>query len=405
MTDDKKAYREDDLTEADRQVLRLYEQTQEPIPWDASDDAVLAFARQIRPPQIGSDESGSDEAGPRQAGEDQAEKTLVPGGPAPLGRTSMDDLLGGDETSSEAENQPPQDEKVVPFARPKRSFVGRIVHSPLTGLAMAASLVLGVFIGQGIDPILGPKEPVFRTVEPRATVDPPPALAEPRGLDRLAEQVAALNCADVSLGVLPGSDLQLEGFVASDEDLASLRGLLADLPKQYKAITTNIAVRPWPFCEALTLLNSHAGGARSGSEAPVIRPLRHGIEFKNGEPIVLEASAAAAGGGYLYVDYLQRDGTVIHMLPTLVKPDNRAEANGRIVIGEGARQYLAGEPYGTDLVIMVQSPEPLFAKPRPEIEPARPYLAALRQALAAQAEAGLSGQILSAHSFLGSSPD
>ena len=33
--------RDDDLTEADRQVMRLYDDTKKPIDWDASDDAIL----------------------------------------------------------------------------------------------------------------------------------------------------------------------------------------------------------------------------------------------------------------------------------------------------------------------------------------------------------------------------
>ena len=101
-----------DLTEADRIIMGLYDQTREPIAWDESDDAIMAFAREIHAegPPVADSDADSD------AGDQEA------------------------------------DGNVVPFGPRKRSFVSRIIHSPATGFAMAASLVIGVFVGQGINP-------------------------------------------------------------------------------------------------------------------------------------------------------------------------------------------------------------------------------------------------------------
>ena len=65
MDREKKVYLEDpELSEADRVVLRLYEEAVEPVDWDESDDAILAFSRGIE----SSTEDGS--GGAETAGED-----------------------------------------------------------------------------------------------------------------------------------------------------------------------------------------------------------------------------------------------------------------------------------------------------------------------------------------------
>ena len=103
--------RNGDLTDADKAVTELYRQSQTPIEWDASDEAILAFARNIdRPGQV--EEAAASDAEPES-----------------------------------------DDPAVVPFRRPQQQqTTWRALRSPVAGFAIAASLFVGIFAGQALTP-------------------------------------------------------------------------------------------------------------------------------------------------------------------------------------------------------------------------------------------------------------
>ena len=131
MDRDKKAYLKDrELTEADRVVLGLYERAAESIEWDDSDEAILTLARSIHAEDEGKDQSGSLAA---DAADSPADNQ---------------DLAHAAETDEEDGGA-----NVVAFAPRKRPAVGRAFYrSPVAGFSIAASLMIGIFAGQGLTP-------------------------------------------------------------------------------------------------------------------------------------------------------------------------------------------------------------------------------------------------------------
>ena len=107
MVKNKNLRNQEDLTEADKAVLRLYEDSKSPIEWDESDDAVLSFARSIHEP--------AEESEP-----DEAPQT--------------------------------EDSTVVPLRRPQAKPPISVFRAPLAGLAIAATLLIGVVVGQSVSP-------------------------------------------------------------------------------------------------------------------------------------------------------------------------------------------------------------------------------------------------------------
>ena len=116
--------------------------------------------------------------------------------------------------------------------------------------------------------------------------------------------------------------------------------------------------------------------------------------------MVIEAIAPTDAAAFVYVDFVQQDGTVVHLAPTGDTPGSLLEAGTRLVLGQGAQRYRVEPPFGTEMVMVVTSPVPLFDKARPQVEPAQDYLGALRAALGQARDGGHGPALRSDFSFL-----
>ncbi len=357
--------RDDDLTEADREVMRLYDETKKPIDWDASDDAILALSREIHR------KGGTGAAAP-------TEETTA-GGAAPEG--------------------PEESGNVVQFAPRSPSFIHRVIHSPAMGFSLAASLMIGVFSGQVILPYVnlgvapGYNDVVrdnkrlqheldqSQTMLTRSLSAHGGAAVQSVGsIMQLTQALSGFDCASLSATLSKDMKIAVSGYVSSDADLQHLGEKLAGLDRTAE-IVNQAVVAGKPACAFLDLLYQKAGAGTAVPSLPALRPFQHGPAYTAHERLVVEAEATSLYDGYLYVDYIQHDGTVLHMLPSAEKTANAVKAGARVLLGDGTQKYTVAPPYGTETLIILSSPVPLFHKSRPQIEPAKDYLDALRQAL------------------------
>lgn len=386
MDEEKKAYLEDDLTDEDLAVLRLYEAAAEPVPWDESDDAVLAMAHSA----VGS----------------QEDATLVPGVNAPASPAAPADA--GQAEGAENEN-------VVAF-KPRQGFsIRRVLQSPAAGFAMAACLVLGVFAGQGLSPYVNlGVGPDYRALEAEnkalrqqaattrsITVQNP----EKADLERLTGFLAGFSCADLSLTLSQGRGVRVAGHLGSVNDLRRLNVELASLGSNTEEMTRDVRVFDWPICEALEIVAPYGGVNASGSVGPGLRLDNHGLNYKAGERLVVEVSAGAVDGGYIYVDYFQHDGQVQHMLPTLDLLNNKLQPGQSVTLGDAGQSYMISPPFGTELVLVVETPLPIFGPARPEVERAQDYLNSLNKALNGLVARGRGDEIAIAYKAITSHGD
>jgi Domain of unknown function (DUF4384) len=342
---------DDDLTDADREVMRLYETENRPIDWDESDDAILAFSREIH-------------AGKAPAAEDEQAST------------------------------------VVPFAPRKRSFVHQVIHSPATGFAMAACLMIGVFAGQGmislVDLGVAPGYDVVvqdnkrlqqelnqtQTQLTRSLAGSAATSGTPVGgsLMQLTQALSGFDCASLAATLSKDMKITVSGYVASDADLKQLGEKLAGFNRMTE-IVNQATVAGRPACGVLELLQHKASAQADLGTLPVVRPFGHGSQFAAEEKLVVEADATSLYDGYLYVDFVQHDGTVLHMLPGADRADNAVKAGERVLLGKGPQEYTITAPFGTEMLVVISSPTPLFKKARPQVEKAEAYVGALRTAL------------------------
>lgn len=101
--------------------------------------------------------------------------------------------------------------------------------------------------------------------------------------------------------------------------------------------------------------------------------------------MTLAARADTDFDGYLYVDYFDREGYVIHLRPGLHSKGDALKADAWVDLG--GQEYVVCPPFGTDLVVAISTPLPLFARSRPVMERASDYLRDLHAQLQVMAPA------------------
>ena len=243
------------------------------------------------------------------------------------------------------------------------------------------------------------------------TPGPPLPAPQPPQTDKIALLTAAANaalqgfpCAELSAHVSPTGDIDVTGYVASDDDKRQLATQLGKLSNVGR-INSAPAVMEWPLCEALGILHAQTHASPSEPGAPQIDPGGAvGTYFAN-DSLKPAVTATSLYDGYLYIDYIDGAGKfVAHLLPSNFRTDNAVHAGTRVQIGTlPGEVYRIQAPFGTSLIIAISSPAPLFKQPRQvfeEGENAKTYLAELRRQLQSVAADGNQNSLLGSYSVL-----
>lgn len=220
------------------------------------------------------------------------------------------------------------------------------------------------------------------------TPDGPPVPAVP-DLTALRTALAEFHCAELDVAVGEDQRVAISGLTAGDTDPDSLALLAQDLLTGQRAAVEIERASP-ALCDPLTLIGP-LRSANAGLAAPLSIHLKGttGFLFEGGQNLMFDI-AAPDFPAYLQVDYFTSDGDVIHLLPNPLEISGRVESGSVRRLGErgaGGRFWTVGPPYGHELIVVIASPTPLFAAPRPEAEAAASYLPALKQALDSAAPA------------------
>ncbi len=173
--------------------------------------------------------------------------------------------------------------------------------------------------------------------------------------------------------------LRLVGTTASPTDRTELLAAIAALDDVDK-VTLDLDASG-SFCRLYDMLAAHAVPAMP--RLADLFPARSDYVLAATEPLVLRVLTPAFAS-HLVVDYFTADGMVVHLAPH--QPEGEPLPPAEVVrIGDPADgQWLTiAEPFGHELIVVIASPEPLFAEARPQIEPAPVYLEELEKALGA----------------------
>ncbi|MDQ2102409.1 DUF4384 domain-containing protein [Azospirillum isscasi] len=221
--------------------------------------------------------------------------------------------------------------------------------------------------------------------QPAPVTDNPPVPSTPAvpDLSALRAALSEFHCAELDVAVGKDRRVAISGLSAGDTDPDSLALLAQEFVVGQRAAVDIERASP-ALCEPLTLIGAlrtaNAGAAMPLAirfEAPA------GTPFENGQDLLFDI-VAPDFPAYLQVDYFTSDGDVIHLLPNPLETNSRVAAGAVRRLGErggGGRFWTVGPPFGHELIVVIASPAPLFASPRPEAEAAAAYLPALKQAL------------------------
>lgn len=218
--------------------------------------------------------------------------------------------------------------------------------------------------------------------------------------------VTGLECSEVSAVVTPAGLVELSGYVASADDRDRLFSALGNIDG-VGGVDGSVDVYTWPFCEAIGMLRRHTSVGTADPSRPQIRPGQPPDSYEAGDNLALHISASNAFDGYLYVDLIASDGTVLHLLPEQLLPDNIVEAGRTVAIGgdpdtagPNERLWTIARPLGEKMLLAISTPTPLFDDIRPVQEPAADYFAELEESLAGIARLGGQEILPAAYLFL-----
>jgi predicted Ser/Thr protein kinase len=249
---------------------------------------------------------------------------------------------------------------------------------------------------------------------PPAVAPPPAAPAQTAALEvsakteaqsRLQGLIAGFQCADVSAEVSDDLRVSLDGFVGRQADLDALRNAVQAGDK-VKLASDKVAVYVFPHCAFVKLLRqaANAGNAQLAPKLDFNKPSK---VYKSGDKLTVKATESKQRDGYLYVDYIDNGGTVVHIFPTPLRKNNLVKAGQAVSIGTTdpnatteERVYEISEPFGPNLIIAISSPKPLFDGQEEEAEPADQYLRVLQARLAGIAATPAGKELSSAYSLI-----
>ena len=230
---------------------------------------------------------------------------------------------------------------------------------------------------------------------------PPPAPNVPPN-EPLVAAIARL------LGVVPCSMLEatakdgtvsIRGYAKSMSDVSRLRnqlmlrGDVTEVDEKVQSISDD-------DCKLMRFFYPYVTTNRDSSFGLSIETRNPEGEYVENERLVVDLQSPSYES-YVYVDYFALDGSVVHLFPNPTLRQNRIQAGARVTLGDAgsAKQWVIGTPFGTEMIVVLASPVPLFDSPRPDFENRLDYLSELEQGLERAARGG-GGPVTGTYAFI-----
>jgi hypothetical protein len=231
------------------------------------------------------------------------------------------------------------------------------------GAAALAALVVAAGVGFG----------VYRLAFPAASPEELKA--------KLAAVAAGYQCASLRFDLAANRSAQVAGRVVSAAELERLRGEVGAI-RGIGATTFDVSVLGPPHCQVVGLLSPLA--ERTQREAPTIAFASKTAEAHLGERLDLDVKAPGFDG-YLYIDYYDRGGQVLHLFPNDRDFFNFRPARNHFLVFKPPLSscWAFNGNTGQELIALIATAKPLFPARRAEIEEIGDYLAQVGPALAA----------------------
>lgn len=213
---------------------------------------------------------------------------------------------------------------------------------------------------------------------PVAQTPPPPAPKPALTLAAVAPVLAQVPCSALSASAQDHS-LTVRGYVSQRYGTARLKDTLAALPG-VDALTLEVEPLADDKCDTIKALAPYWTRNWQAGHIAALHVRPPGGQLSEGDPLVVDVTTPAYDS-YVNLDYYQLDGSVVHLVPSPRAKDNQAPPHYAATVGS-AGDWIISKPFGSEMVVLLITPAPLFDKPRPESESRADYLHALDTRLA-----------------------
>jgi serine/threonine protein kinase len=211
--------------------------------------------------------------------------------------------------------------------------------------------------------------PVPAVAAPEA---PAPAVAVPTQA-AMDAALARIPCSAL-VSTVRGHALEVQGFLSQAVGPARLTEMLSAMPG-VSTVNLNVQQVDPDKCEVISTFAPYWVAHRRAGGGAAIHLAGRGANavLTEGDSLMVDVTTTAAES-FIAVDYYALDSSVVHLLPNPRARDNRAPPNYTATVGS-LGEWGIGKPFGSELVLLVTTPVPLFETLRPVSEPSSAYLA------------------------------
>lgn len=201
--------------------------------------------------------------------------------------------------------------------------------------------------------------------------------------DGVSALLAQVPCSRLQVAFDPDTaTLQVKGHVPEDGLRAPVLAALQQQMGADIAVSDDILILPRPQCGALAGIGD-VGLPQSTDQ--ITNPLLIGddtharvLDFVQGQRLWFDLTAPDYAA-YVYVDYFDAGGNVLHLSPNDQVPLQSAPPDTALRVGarsddDSGLQIYIGPPYGQEIAVAFAASHPLYDGLRPMVEPAAPYL-------------------------------
>ena len=314
---------------------------------DAADDAQAEIERQA---------AGRPDATPQP----EPANPEPPAAPPPPARAAVPA-----ETASAPAAEPPRSARTPDPAPP------RTAEPPPASFGVASAVPAQPFPPAGASGSQAPQ------AAPAVPVTLPPApVARP-----LADALKAAPCSFVAAEET-GRLLTFKGVMGPGTDAASLRAMAQEAAPG-KALDLQVDTVLASFCSLLDVLRA-GSGPTGGPARPLTLTLAEGRTSLRAGDLVQPRLRLPDTPSHLQLDYVASDGSVLHMHDSRPGTPYGAAATPNFGTPRaGFRGWAVDEPFGTDVIVAIATPSPMFGAGQALAETVDDYAAQIKAALAA----------------------
>lgn len=196
----------------------------------------------------------------------------------------------------------------------------------------------------------------------------------------IANVLERAECTALRASVDANGTVTINGLARAGDTLKRVGKALVRIKGVRGLKEGQISLVPNDMCQVLDAFG-HLYAASSMRTS--IIPANSTGEFANGEALMLKVNTEL-DGAYLYVDYFDLQGNVMHLSPSGALP-SAVNAGTPIVLGADG-EWVVSKPFGREVALALATPEPLFDQVRPEAEHGKSYLDTLVRRLGAIAD-------------------